>query len=208
MQGGSILRLLNPMVLAVMVVLPLELQAAVLTFTDRTAWEAAVSGTISTETFDNDIAHADVITFDNGVTSTATPSGSSTGNSVSSGVFNGRVDSANMLPNPGFLTFDFGGLITGFGADFEDLDEGETTLNIGSLTFFAGLYSSIGGPDGFFGLVSDTAFSDIVLYSIGGDDIFLMDNMSTVSATVPEPATLALFGFAALGVAARRRKTH
>lgn len=207
------MRQLKPLVLAVMVALPLEAQTAVLTFTDRTAWQAALSGPISTETFDNVITHADVITFDNGVTSTASPAGSILGNSVSSGVFNGYVDSGALQFIPDFLTFDFGGPITAFGADFEVLDPGETTLNIGSLTFFASLHSTIGGPDGFFGLVSDTAFSDIVLYNPGGGDggdSFTMDNMSTVSATVPEPTMLALFGLslASLGIVLRRRKTR
>lgn len=86
-------------------------------YTDRSAWEAAVSGmgaSVTTETFDNDIPNArdigvqgDIlipvgdgrpeITFDNGIISKAEGNAAFFTNEVQNGLFRGRIDTDNDL---------------------------------------------------------------------------------------------------------------
>ena len=104
---------------------------AVAVYTNRAAWEAAVGGAITTDTFSNDIAGAASIMFDSGVNSTA--AGSFTnyafGNSVSGGRFNGAVD---VDDTAGFdqIEWTFPAPIFAFGADWFSTALGAGVLQI------------------------------------------------------------------------------
>ncbi len=202
--------------LAALLMSSVTAQAATV-FTDRAAWEAAVTGTITTDTFDTPIATADAITFASGVVATKSSSGiPPTVNQVGNGTYSGFVQ------RDGFRTIEFAfpGAVTAFGGTFSDLlnslfvtglfDGVEETLSI---------TSAIGTAPGFFGVVGAASFSSlvfttnagVVLFPGGGPlggELFSIDDLSFAQpAAIPLPAALPLL-LTALGglVIARRRR--
>jgi hypothetical protein len=84
----------------------------------------------------------------------------------------------------------------------------------GAVQTVAGITNPAGGGtfSGFFGFVSDTAFTSISLGSgfTGSGELFDADNVRFVGTAVvtpaPEPATAALLGFGLIGVIAASAK--
>ena len=189
-------------------------------YTDRDEWLAALAGyTIINETFDNNINHADTITFDSGVVSTGTPDGRSATNRVNAGVYDGSVADGESSSVFDTITWTFPVPIIGFGMDLSsgatgdvltltgDFDgTGEQVINV--LTVLGG------NGTGFLGIIGTASFTSILLSDANASSLpgenFQVDNLSfATTAQVPEPATLALFGagLAGLGWIARRRKS-
>ncbi len=174
-------------------------------FVERSLFEAAVTGALVTDTFDNDIATADVIVFDSGTTATTSSTGvPPTLNEVSFGRYAGFVQ------RDGFrdITFDFAPPVTAFGGDFSSLSSLMVTGTFDGSSMTLSIPDAIGGAAGFFGVVGDSTFSSIsfstnegVLVFPGsspaGGETFNLDNFTI--APVPLPAGLPLL-LGALGI--------
>ncbi|WP_425411087.1 VPLPA-CTERM sorting domain-containing protein [Hyphococcus sp.] len=205
--------------IAVLAATALPAQAAVV-YTDRSAFEAALSGSVVTDDFDNDIATADSITFDSGVVATKSSSGvPPTLNRVSNGDYDGFVQRDDFRN----ITFDFPQSVSAFGADFSELSSlfingdfdgtGETQFSISDI---------VGSDAGFFGIIGEADFSSVFFTTLAGTvltpgaapfggETFSLDNLTLaggVNAEVPVPAALPLLltGLGALGFAGRRKK--
>lgn len=180
-------------------------------FTDRTAWETAMGGPIQTETFDNVIPDADVITLDNGIVSSEVVPGTEFGwNQVSAGTFLGR--NGTFTNHPDLITWDFGTTIQGFFADFDAVNVNGLAVSgdfDGTGVQTISIWDAIGSGGGF-GLISTGAGFTSLSWTPGSSpsEGFRVDNFSSTplsTAAVPLPMSgLLLAG--ALGVFGLQRK--
>jgi hypothetical protein len=71
-------------------------------------------------------------------------------------------------------------------------------------------YNTMGGPDGFLGIIGMAPFSSVVFGNNSTDvDAFSVDNASFASAvSVPEPTTIVLLLAGSLGVLRGKRARH
>lgn len=187
--------------------------AGLVVYTDRVAWESAVSGDIATENF-NSITPFNMVSGINTVGNIGFEIfGTTSLNRIDDGSDSNNIDGSNYYH--GHLDFNLGPptldiLVTptlAFGADWKSTNSlGGLFLIILDVTFDLSDYLS--GDDGFFGVVSDSAFSEIDLETrLGSAEQFGMDNFSySVATSVPEPASLALMGFGIVGLMLSRKK--
>ena len=203
---------------------PLASSAAVVTFDDRGAFEAAVSGlTLVEDGFDNPIPDGGQIVFDSGVISTRSgpaPAGFNNGviwpDSTGSSLQYFAAVSEAGVAFPKFVTWSFPNPITGFGFDLSDVGVGELQIGFDGGTgpenfLVSDILDML--SEGFAGFVADTAFQTII-FSTADPEIgegYLIDNLVFAGATaaVPVPTTLplTLFGIGTLLFFARRRRT-
>jgi len=191
--------------------------AAVITFTDRAAWEAAVTG-IQTETFDSvaaaTLANNATTTVGSLDVETVVPPGAGGTTRVEDGANNPLGTNVN---GTNYLRFGLDGTpkrevnitfdtpVVAWGADYQFgplTDPAEVTVD--------GVATNFGGRDesGFIGFISDTAFSDISFRDpFVSVAFFGLDNLSTATArAVTEPAAAWLLGLGLLGLGGLRRK--
>ncbi len=198
--------------------------AAIMTFDDRSLFEAAVAGApLVEDAFDTPIPGAEQITLDNGIVSTNAPhSIFFDDNSVvlfddAGGFYRNSVNNAtNDLADS--ITWDFPMPITGFGFDlfFAATDGLQVTFDGGNgpqSFLFYDINSEV-TTDGFVGFLADTAFETIVFSNANplSTDSFNIDDLIFAKGTsgptaVPLPTTLPLTLFAMGGLLffARRR---
>ncbi|WP_282610078.1 hypothetical protein [Pelagibius sp. Alg239-R121] len=212
--------------LAGAVLLPAPSFAAIMTFDDRNAFEAAVAGAALTEDpFDNPIPGAEQIALDSGIVSTNAPvSIFPDDNSVvpfnAGGFYRNSVShDTNLLADT--ITWDFPMPIIGFGFNlsYASPDGVQVTFDGGNGLESFLLHNvsgdvDLGGFVGFVGFVADTAFEAIAFSNdnVLSTDSFNIDNLVFAKATadpaaVPLPTTvpLTLFGIGGLLLFARRR---
>ena len=178
----------------------LSAQAAVLTFTDRATFEAAVSGH-TVDTLD-DLADGRTDNIDRGAYSINIQTfGCSSGPNMCGD------NSTQGLHYPAYLwtygagSFDFGSAINAFGIDF-----GMYQQPIAQVSLNGQSYSSTNG--GFFGIIDTENSFTTVSYAAGGSGS-LFDNVTYSMAgasEVPEPGSIALFAIALAGVGVLRRR--
>lgn len=201
--------------------------AAIMVFTSRADWEAAV-GTFQTEDFES----TPLGTLPGGTTTNlglvdfsypGAPSGSPAPRIRDSGTVNGTRELVGHIfdpgagggtTNPGPHTITFASPIWAFGADFESTLSGDNvTVTFAGMTIkFSDFLIAPG--NGFLGVVADTTFSTIVFGTEDASgytaELFSIDDLSfsVAETAVPEPGMLGLvaLGLAGLGVAARRRR--
>lgn len=108
---------------------------------------------------------------------------------------------------PSVATFSFATPITAFGID-------TAFSQARTVTFGGGVNGSLAlaaNTPGFFGVISDTAFSNVTVNVDGNPNVgFDALAFGLAAAPVPEPAQWALLigGFGIVGAAARRRRSH
>ena len=177
------------------------------TFTDRAAWESAVSS-FSEEDF-NDFtentsfngSNLDVgdFTLVNNLPQIPTANFI---NTSSTGEIDGtpHVDVVAVPSQFSRVGLTFDSPITAFGADFQNVSEGNFTTQF---VIDSNIIDIPDTPLGFFGFVSDMSFSEILLQGpiVGGSvDRLRFDNVVYDQASTPEPASvLGLLAFGAAG---------
>jgi len=195
--------------------------AVINTFTSQSAFDTAATAggqSIKTEDFTD-------TTLVPGLTLVSAGGGSISGGILSNAVavFGLCIDGGAGCPST--TVFDFSPGTTAFGASF-DLSPGgqgsgiffEVTLaGGGTQTISPGIQNPASPPgatfNGFFGFVSDTAFTEVRLGSgfTGNGETFNADNLEFVGAgttAVPVPATLALLASGLFLVSVRLVKRH
>lgn len=192
--------------------------AAVITFTDRATWAAAVNGTLNLQDF-NAEAVGSFDSRDFGDFSAAEVGGGLF-SSIQPGSNSNNIDGTNFLQlqssfSPGsVLRFTFDNPITALGFDYTSTDPtgDEFEIELPELGF-----QNTFGPDGtsgFFGLISTDAFSQADFSDTVGNGGFLgsgsLDNVEFSAGQVPEPASILVWSLVLLtGVAVvwmRRRR--
>lgn len=213
------------MVLATVSFLPTPSGAAIMTFDDRGAFEAAVAGApLVEDTFDNPITGAEQITLDSGIVSTNAPvSVFPDDNSVvlfddAGGFYRNSVNnSTNQLADT--ITWDFPMPVIGFGFELSAAAPDGVQLTFdggnGLESFLLYGINSDAGDGGFIGLVADTAFETIVFSNANllSTDSFNIDDLVfavTDRTAVPLPTTvpLTLFAIGGLLFFARRKTSE
>lgn len=176
-------------------------QATVMIYTDRTSFEAAISGAVTEDFSDTTLASP---------LSSITGSGAVTP-SITGGHLYDIIDNGSSIDT----VFNFSSGVYSFGGDWDFSPGGAgtgiafttangTTTNIGELLNSGGTAFT-----GFWGFVSTDAFTSVGLSEgsnpLGIQETYYLDNLTF--STVPEPGTLALMGVGILGFAfASRRK--
>ena len=222
-----ILKLLLP---AILIIISTHANSAIVTFTDRSAFQAA-AGTTATEDFNTaPIGHFvdtssfagifdDGLDFDDFTLSSTGPNPGriSVGTYTAvSGPVPFNIDGTNFIVASKYfsdtLTFNFHTAITAFGFDqnnyFEPIPTGFFGLNMDSITL-DGLSFFVNNPSDFFGFTSDTPFNSIQFNEFGvslAEDDYGIDNIEYSVSAVPVPAAAWLFGSALLGFFGFTRK--
>lgn len=188
--------------------LSMSASAALISYNDRTTFEAAVVGEI-TDNLESASGNFQTASIDRGVYSFQADGGFN--NIITTGGF-GDVDGSQFGRvglNPGDnLTFTFDALIFAFGADlnaFNDVVQRTTVTAVGSGTVFPPI-NPVNQQNTFFGVVSDIGFTTLTFSSTRTEG-FGIDNITYASVAVPEPSIIALFAWGLFGLGlARRRK--
>jgi hypothetical protein len=162
--------------------------AAIIEFTNRAAWEAAV-GNFSTETFDDAIFEDFTI------------SAGYSGAKVQGGKWYDQINNPNQI-----TTINFNSELTAIGGEWDLNGPGgpgsEIIFNlVGGETYTYTLHNSLKGD--FFGIVSDVAFTGIKLTegTLQAVETYTLDNLSYGSANVPEPAIISMFLLGIMSIA-------
>jgi PEP-CTERM motif len=166
------------------------------TYTDRTTWEANVTGTITTDPFDNDIGDPSVsgppIEFDSGVLSEGNNKSGEQCNYVDTGIYVGCVGLDGDT-----IKWTLPGVGNAFGFDLPGL-----SVPLSITIMYDGFPDAVvtTPTSGFFGLVSDGMSFNMITFTEGLR--FTIDNLSFNHA-VPLPSTLALFALGLLALCRR-----
>jgi hypothetical protein len=194
-------------------------QAATTSYTDRTTWETAVGGSgWVTETFtvgsDQQLVTNGILNNVGGIinvkyTTTDESTDESSDFISTDGTLHLAWDNSAAIPDGETLTLEltFDNPITAFGADVKTLDLGPLSnlkLQVNGIGPLYDLPTGAANFVGFFGLISDTAFTSLSFIDDGSAGTtqsrrFALDNASTVSA-VPVPAAVWLMGSGLVGL--------
>jgi hypothetical protein len=205
--------------MAVIFIAQVKTQAALVRFTDRALWEAAVVGP-ATEDFNSSTKQSFALgsnvveAFDFQFTGDAF-------GGVRDEPLSDTVDGSNFLEggdDPDMtMSMVFSSPVKAFFADFANVNTASgLNIVVDSMSYnlpteFGGTVTPsgiVGGNDGSFGVVSDDSSFSLVEF-VSANQAFSMDNISTATVVaIPEPASLALVSIPAwaAALAARRRR--
>lgn len=182
--------------------------AAPIIYTDRAAWEAAISG-VTTETYDTYGWVADHALVINGSIDVGGITYTAPGRLAAVPASGGAAYHTSAYiewQNPASLTIDLPTLVRAVAFDIGEYRGGVgtygVTLGNGDVADITGILNAYK----FFGIVTDTSFDTIQLTS---SVLFpTLDNLSyeVEASPVPEPASLILFGSGLIALASRRRR--
>lgn len=193
---------------------------AATTYTDSSAFFAAISASNYTETFDS-IPGADFVTTPtnfsgNGFSFTATTP--NTGDNQLYGLTNGGGSDrwlSTFFPEYGLFFTNFSPNVSAIGGNFfaTDVDGNyvNTPIRLSILLSDSSTFSTDYTPSGansFLGVTFNTnvSVSSLVISNLNDPPQFPTANNLTMGVAVPEPSTYALLGLAAVGYAIRRRR--
>ncbi len=215
---------------AILLVISTQANSAIVTFTDRSAFQTA-AGTTATEDFNtapigNFVDTAtfsglfdDGLDFDDFTLSSTDPllGRISIGTyTFVSGTVPFNIDGTNFIVASkdigNILTFNFNTAITAFGFNqnnyFKPIPSGFFGLNMDAITL-DGVSFFINNPSDFFGFISDTPFNSIQFnaftLSFAGEN-YGLDNVEYSVSAVPVPAAAWFFGTALFGFLGFSRK--
>lgn len=190
-------------------------QAAITTYTSRSTFDTAFSGSV-VENWDG---FANGTTIANGSSANGITYNSSSGSSLVTSSYivstspNGLGNTTNGYFGAGEgITFTFAAPVMAFGIDFNTFATAAgaytATTDLGDV--IGSVYDPFAGfsTGEFIGFSSDTGFTSVTISNVGGF-AYTLDTLRAVDATgnVPEPGSLALAAFAllSLGAASRAR---
>ena len=194
---------------AAIALLPCLSSAAIVTFTDRSTFEAS-AGTVTSEDFESQTVGTNLqnATIDLGDFTLSVASVFGTPfNLIDQSGFN--APNASIFAGIGLgdgetMTLLFDIAITSFGADFGALNDFVQRSQFEVLADIL-LAPILSGEASFFGFTSDTAFTSLVIRGLPESDGFGIDNVTYSVAPIPVPATLPLLALG-LGLLAFMRR--
>lgn len=194
---------------AVAAILASEASATVAFYNDKTAFDAATSGTsFVVDSFSNSIAQGNPITFDSGVVSTMIGGIQAFDNFVSGDKFNIAI-SGSGSSGPLSNLWDFPAPVTAVGFSYFGINTDGVSLSVDGSVRAIRESADSDPENGFFGFTTTVPVSSILFDSFSpiALDVYDIDNLQFGLAAVPVPAALPLLlgALTALGFAARRR---
>jgi len=188
--------LMLSVIAAIFISLSVAADATITIYTDKTAWESALSGPFLTEDFSDDILNA-------GVSFVSTESGH-----INPAEENYQDVLASQSQNEPMTIWNFIPQITAYGGNWTLGGPGGSGNNLlvyiaDSDSYVGSISNSYGGE--FWGFISDTPFASVKL--IGGSGTnqqnYRLDDM--VYSQVPEPATMSLLVLGGVAMIYRRK---
>jgi hypothetical protein len=193
--------------------------ASVMVYTDRAAWEAAVSTPPVYEGFDTPIPQSDSITFACCVASEGLVPNATSLNYVDAGSWHGLTRPTGNLLLPGYesIIWTFPHPVTAVAGDWSSIGlnhELTITATFDGITDTSfTVRDELGASGGFLGIVGTGAFTTVTLWQPAAAPLnegFEIDNLR-FTAVVPEPETttllIALTLLAGIGMKTRRRRS-
>lgn len=187
-------------------------EAALVVYTSRTAWEAAVGGSFTLQDFSSfsvssSYENQTLRVGDFTILASGTTFGSSwhnVGPVSNSNSVNGSSQINAATGDTGGTSLTFDNAILAIGGDWAGISDSRTT----SLTIGTDVVAIPNLNGSFWGVVSDTPFSVAQLtLTSGAPDGFSLDNLAyTQAGRLPEPGTLSIVAAALLGLGLVRRR--
>lgn len=197
---------------------------AIIVYTDQAAWQAAVGGGTIVENFNSQTIRNFSSPFNESGFNGFSLSGNSGGDivGIQSGGASGNINGTSFLRwsswdgNAGpVINFNFDNPTNAFAFNWVDTDPtDEYELFVDGQSFFNPPFSS-GTGSGFFGIIkTDGTFNTATIRNAVGQspggyiDPFGIDNVQMAATVTPEPASLAIWGLASLGLAYGARRAR
>ena len=209
---------LNVVAGSILICASFSAQAIIIGYTNEAAWLSDAGSGLSSENFDSFGVDTDFsasaldiggfsVTYNGTIPAgsfnyidalpASSPNNLFDSNALIGGVLDGET-----------ITFTFDTAITAFGAQFAFLNDfaDRSVFEVAGETFQ--LAQNLGPVIEFFGVVSDTAFTEFTIRGLPASEGFGMDDLMYSSTSVPEPSIIWLLGSGLALIGFARRKAH